>query len=119
MREIKFRVWDKIEKEIINWEKLQYNTQWFLNSLLWEWNWKPMQYTGLKDKNGLEIFNGDILYFEMYKDSWFVKYDEAKGAFVVVWNNPKEWCPTENEIAYRWKDCEIIGNIYENDLIDK
>jgi uncharacterized phage protein (TIGR01671 family) len=128
MREIKFRFYDKFDKKMYNIDNLD-----FKNSLtttihsrndcrvlhLWWYWYQIMQYTWLKDKANKNIFDWDILYFEMYKDSWVVKYDEAKGAFVIVWNNPKEWCPTENEIAYRGGDCEIIWNIHENsDLID-
>ncbi|EAE5643309.1 hypothetical protein I1C49_001732 [Listeria monocytogenes] len=64
------------------------------------------QYTGLKDKNGKKIFEGDICWEEHNECYGVVKFEEGK--FLYVWENIAEdlW-----EVA---DDIEICGNIHEN-----
>ncbi|EAD1983130.1 hypothetical protein Y890_05260 [Listeria monocytogenes] len=65
-----------------------------------------MQYTGLKDKNGKKIFEGDIGWDEHNECYGVVKFEEGK--FLYVWENIAEdlW-----EVA---DSIEICGNIHEN-----
>ncbi len=66
MREIKFRAWDKVEKQMITknfGNFINFNGTVFHNGMK-QGDWTLMQYTGLKDKNGKEIYEGDIVQFE-------------------------------------------------------
>jgi len=117
MREIKFRAWDLDEKCIHPWTG---NGEWdglmpnfrnaYLNKrLVW------MQYTGLKDKNGKEIYEGDIVKVPYYGDIKRAKIEEV----VVHFDNSFECEPFNtynySEDGYSYPNqSEIIGNKYEN-----
>ena len=118
MREIKFRAWDKLKKEFV--EPYQYGLRFgsdgsFLlidkEDIRWESDIiSIMQFTGIKDKNGKEIYEGDIFdspsknkfYVKWWKDGWY-------------YNNVKD---EEEHVSGRLleiaEDWEVIGNIYEN-----
>ncbi|EJQ1549938.1 YopX family protein [Listeria monocytogenes] len=65
-----------------------------------------MQYTGLKDKNGKKIFEGDVGWDEHNECYGVVKFEEGK--FLYVWENIAE---DLQEVA---DGIEICGNIHEN-----
>lgn len=113
-RDIKFRAWDDlVGKMLYNVNinqghpvKRGYQSFSKENTV---YHSQPLQYTGLKDKNGKEIYEGDILRIRLNP--------ETIQNFKVVWNDGYRVI-REDTFYYRLSqvsnECEIIGNIYEN-----
>ncbi len=119
-REIKFRAWDKKRKHYAKaiqttnqgWKGYRDKTyvtngvmlfsKWVLSRFIIE------QYTGLKDNNGKEIYEGDIVrYADDYEENAEVVFDD--GGFQVEW--PINIERLEGDITCMM---EVIGNIHEN-----
>ena len=115
MREIKFRAWikevDEIrEVEYINfWKKKisyphKFCKEYYLNADFDEI--ELMEYTGLKDMDGKEIYEGDIL-FESFREEYF-KVVFENGSFRAEADG---YSLDLEDYAHI---CEVVGNIYEN-----
>ena len=124
MREFKFRVWDKTDKRLIVHEQefiplkvtsvgvlrldpCSKEEKWIL---IPKEKFEIMQYTGLKDCNGIEIYEGDLVKAGVHIG--VIEYKENEGMFIV---NTPDWDLTFEEA----KNIKVIGNIYQNkELLD-
>lgn len=127
----KFRAWDKVFKEMVQVNALVLDEQvvkvTYKNGNVAKEDMKEyelMQSTGLKDKNGKEIFEGDIITTNAYgcivcfgEYTYFEDEDTqttAIGFYLSFLNvSPATYAPFEK---FYWDNCEVIGNIYENEL---
>jgi uncharacterized phage protein (TIGR01671 family) len=120
MREIKFRAWDKTTLSMF-WslhESVKDSPNW--NSVFWGKidadpdNYDVMQYTGLKDKNGKQIYEGDVIeYVEYHRPE-----PDSSQLFVVSYNNGGFYLSSLEDNEYDddlgISPVEVVGNIYEN-----
>ena len=107
----KFRAWDKETKSMNGMAEIYRNRNQEIELHPRDKNIILMQSTGLKDKNGKEIFEGDIV--KMAKDfysepTYYEVVRHYGGAYRL--ESKQHGC----ELWLRHTDCEVVGNIYEN-----
>ncbi len=114
MRKIKFKIWDSIAnimyepfelKDIMVSKKAPNMAEHYIY----------LQFTGLLDKQGKEIYEEDIL-------NSLYRIDGCKGLYEVVWNDTafrvkRQGVHQQTEVSITMSDltrCEVIGNVFEN-----
>ncbi len=138
MREIKFRAWDKEKKRMyagvgifpFPWNERTRNSSWSFSAdgttvNPYHEDFALMQYTGLKDKNGKEIYGGDVV--EITSNMVLLLTGKPTGNItttryrVVYSSEDLIWYVIDNKgdksrakFYLEGGDVKIIGNIYEN-----
>lgn len=126
MRQIKFRCFDHESEEMISPDELLtiHNNRKLNESLVSDEVFSFMQFTGLTDKNGVEIYEGDILKVRSLHYEKDIGLDVVcfeKGCFCLryeYWSDGlHKWRSIEN---YDSSDLDVVGNVHQNpDLLRK
>ena len=119
-REIKYRAWLKEENKMVIVETIDFSEKsiqylekneiidaYLLRRMIFE-DIELMQYTGIKNKNGLEIYEGDIIICKYGPEIMMeVKWIDEGFRTLGKYNG-------DNYVGYVKNSAEVVGNIYEN-----
>ena len=110
MRELKYKAYNKRSKDV----EIITDLYWFEENCVnknGDYDWVLLEYTGLNDKNGVEIYEGDVLRVDdCYQQSFIVEYSppcfvlsDANGGFLA----------DESFTWEEWEKSEVVGNIHQ------
>lgn len=120
-RELKFRAWNSKTKEF---EFFELHNVTVSDNLLCQHQYPVQQFTGILDKNGKEVYEGDVIkYSRLFEASpnepahikeltSFIRYEDAKFGFDLKGFNDM-FNDLSNEEAHDGYNVEVIGNIFE------
>ena len=118
-REIKFRVWDVENKEMLNVQELDFEPTFYggriairpdqSNDYFDTEDMILMQYTGFNDRCGKEIYENDIVYVAGEDENAIIEWDEKTARFIIHFDG---WIADFDN--YYGKELEVMGDIYSN-----
>ncbi|PHH98455.1 YopX family protein [Fusobacterium polymorphum] len=121
MKELKIKAWLKKEKKMVSIIGIDFNYEYIRyteDDNLFNSDYKVaelkdielLQFTGLKDNGGQELYEADVIKFNDGIDDIYglISYDDEDGTYRVSYENITE------HLSEREGDFEIVGNIFEN-----
>ena len=121
MKELKIKAWLKKEKKMVSIIGIDFNYEYIRyteDDNLFNSDYKVaefkdielLQFTGLKDNGGQELYEADVILFNDGIDDIYglISYDDDDGTYRVSYENITE------HLSDREGDFEIVGNIFEN-----
>lgn len=125
MRELKFRAWDNKKKTMLY--ELYVHCEGMPVNKIFTDNWdyitrgryERMQYTWLKDKNWIDVYDGDVLKILWNSQTLFIVFwSEEESGFQIRYLEWMDWVHFHFNLPPEdWNSMEIVGNRYESPIL--